>query len=76
MALTPGFEPGRHWWEVSALTTGMGGEKGIRKNIFHSGEFQKLFKKYLFTPFLYGLAPLDVLLFSPLKLVAGVVQDC
>ena len=21
MALTPGFEPGPHWWEVSALTT-------------------------------------------------------
>jgi len=21
MALTPGFEPGPHWWEASALTT-------------------------------------------------------
>ena len=21
MALTPGFEPGSHWWEASALTT-------------------------------------------------------
>ena len=21
MALMPGFEPGRHWWEVSSLTT-------------------------------------------------------
>ena len=21
MALTPGFEPGPHWWEVNALTT-------------------------------------------------------
>ena len=22
MASTPGFEPGPHWWEASALTTG------------------------------------------------------
>ena len=57
--------------------------RGERKEIIflgitkcHLGEFQKLFKKYFFTPFLYGLAPLDVPLFSPLKSVAGVVQGC
>lgn len=66
--------------EVSKAV-GMGVEKG-RENIFlritkcHSREFQELFKWYLFTPFLYGLAPLDVPLFSPLKLVVAVVQDC
>ena len=43
MAMTPGFEPGPHWWEASALTTAPSlAPRATGRNIFCSYMFLRV----------------------------------